>query len=123
MGIPLVGNSDARNYNEHRCVCCWLVVVPAKNPLPVCVECAAKLTPGDRAAIVFGVRQVELLRDMRGHLNVLAENDAEDEVQLARIARTFEEFSRTLREVLKKMGGDAAAGDGKKSDKITGKVG
>lgn len=122
MGNPLLGNNDTRDYNPNRCVCCWLVVVPAKNPLPVCVECAAKLTPGERAAIVFGVRQVELLRDMRGHLHILANNDAEDEVQLARIARTFEEFSRTLREVLKKMGGEEVKKDAA-GNKIAGKAG
>ncbi len=95
-----------REYNEHRCVCCWKVVVPARNPIPVCIECAGKLTPGERAAIVFGIKQTKLLRDIDNQLTQLVVNDESDGVQLGRIARTFEEFGITLKEVLKRMGGD-----------------
>lgn len=110
MGSPLLGNSDSngdggkREYNANRCVCCWRVVVPKANPIPVCVECVGKLTPGERAAAVFAVQQTELLREMRGHLDVLARNHGEDENQLARIARTFEEFRRTLDEIMRRTG-------------------
>lgn len=113
MGSPLLGNNDGpREYSENRCVCCWLIVVPKRQAIPVCVECNGKLSSGERAAIVFALQQTELLRDMRGHLNVLARNDGEDESQLARIARTFEEFRKTLDEIMKRTGGRANSASG-----------
>lgn len=89
--------SNTHDYNEHRCICCWLVVVPAKVFPRVCVECFAKLTLGDRAAIVAAANHTELLRDIRRNLDVLARNNDNDENQLGSIAKSFENFGRMLK--------------------------
>jgi len=109
MGSPLLGNSDSngdggkREYNANRCVCCWRVVVPKANPIPVCVECVNKLTPGERAAIVFAVQQTELLREMRGHLDAIARNDENDQQQLGGMAKAVENLGRMVGELIKRM--------------------
>ena len=87
MGNPL----------EHRCICCWNVVVPVSVFPKVCVECRGKLTAGDKAAILSAVQHTELLRDIRAHLDVMARNAETDENQLGSIAKSFENFGRMLK--------------------------
>lgn len=43
------------------------------------------------------MNQVKLLGDIRGHLNVLARNNDNDENQLGSIAKAFENFGRMLK--------------------------
>lgn len=83
---------------EYRCVCCWSKVAKVEEGLPrVCRECFGKLSPADKATILTGMRQEELLRDIRGHLNILARNNENDENQLGSIARAFENFGRMIK--------------------------
>jgi len=88
MGNPL----------QHRCICCWSTVAKWGDGMPhVCGACLLELSPGDKAAILAAMQHTELLREIRGQLDIVARNAENDENQLGSIAKAFENFGRMLK--------------------------
>jgi hypothetical protein len=63
----------------------------------VCGACLLELSPGDKAAILAAMQHTELLREIRGQLDIVARNAENDENQLGSIAKAFENFGRMLK--------------------------
>mgnify|MGYP006921353200 CR=1 FL=1 len=63
----------------------------------VCPNCLKQLSPGDKAAIIVSLENTELLRDIRGQLEILTRNTEADEQERASHAKALENIGRQLK--------------------------